>query len=114
MQKTKLAHSAFTLIEIMIVVAIIGLLAAIAVPNFVKSRARAQTQICIENLAQIEAAKQMWGVEKGKVEGDAPSSVDLIGDQLYIKKMPACPAGGIYEFQRIGQTATCSISGHTL
>jgi prepilin-type N-terminal cleavage/methylation domain-containing protein len=114
MQKTKLAHSAFTLIEIMIVVAIIGLLAAIAVPNFVKVRARAQTQVCVENLAQIEAAKQLWGVEKGKVDGDVPSLVDLIGDELYIKKMPACPAGGIYGFRAIGQTATCSITGHTL
>ncbi|MBM3832823.1 MAG: type II secretion system protein [Verrucomicrobia bacterium] len=74
MYPTKPAQSAFTLVEIMVVIAIIGLLAAIAVPNFVKSRARAQSHICAENLAQIESAKQMWGLEKGKVDGDTATA----------------------------------------
>ncbi len=53
----------FTLVEIMIVVAIIGLLAAIAIPNFIKARATSQANACINNLRQIDAAKQQWALE---------------------------------------------------
>lgn len=104
----------FTMVEIMIVVAIIGLLAVIAIPNFIKSRTNAQRQICIENLGQIESAKQVWGLQNNKVDGDAPTSGDLIGDDKYLKKTPSCPAAGIYNFRAIGVTATCTIAGHTL
>lgn len=104
----------FTLVEIMIVVGIIGLIVAIAIPNFTKSRTRAQAQMCSENLSKIESAKQIWGVENNKVDGDVPSQSDLIGPLLYLKQMPACPGGGTYAFNSIGTTATCTISGHTL
>jgi prepilin-type N-terminal cleavage/methylation domain-containing protein len=57
----------FTLVEIMIVVAIIGLLAAIAIPNFVKARQTSQTNACINNLRQIDAAMQQWALESGAV-----------------------------------------------
>src|SRR5262252_7846765 len=56
----------FTLVEIMIVVAIIGLLAAIAIPNFVKARQNSQTNACVNNLRQIDGAKQQWALENGK------------------------------------------------
>ncbi len=102
------------MLEIMIVVALIGLLAAIAVPNFLKSRSYAQQQACIENLSQIESAKQIWGTENLKKTGDIPAETDLIGPVLYIKKMPVCPGGGTYDFMAIGQNATCTTLGHTL
>ena len=104
----------FTLVEMMIVVAIFGILLGLALPNFIKSRNRSRQQICIENLSQIESAKQIWGVENGKKNGDVPSEADLIGPSLYIKKTPSCPAEGSYEYKAIGDIATCSISGHVL
>ena len=63
-------QSGFTLVEIMIVVAIIGLLAAIAIPNFVKARTTSQTNACINNLRQIDGAKQQWALENRKVDTD--------------------------------------------
>ena len=104
----------FTLVEIMNVVAILRILVSLALPNFMKTRAQAQKQTCIENLSQIESAKQIWGVETGKKEGDVPDKTDLIGPSLYIKKMPVCPGGGDYNFEAIGRNASCIIGGHVL
>ena len=56
----------FTLVEIMIVVAIIGLLAAIAIPNFLQARSTAQMNACINNLRQIDSAIQQWALETGQ------------------------------------------------
>ena len=84
----------FTLVEIMIVVAIIGLLAAIAIPNFVKARQTAQTNACINNLRQIDAAAQQWALEKGQLSTAVPANTDL---EPYLGRsgsvMPTCPIG---------------------
>ena len=104
----------FTLLEILIVVTIIGLLVGLALPNFFKTRVRARQQLCIENLSQFESAKQIWGVEHAKKDGDLPTEADLIGPGSYIKFMPDCPAGGTYSFNAIGTVATCTIEGHSL
>ena len=104
----------FTLVEILIVVAIMGLLLTIAVPNFVKSRAQAQKLVCKENLAQIESAKQVWGLEIGRGMGDEPTQLDLIGPTLFIKEMPKCPGSGTYTFNVIGSNAVCTVTGHVL
>src|SRR5207245_1126620 len=64
--------SGFTLVEIMIVVAIIGLLAAIAIPNFVKARETAQLNSIVNNLRIIEGAKDQWALENKKGTGDTP------------------------------------------
>ena len=108
------ATRGFTLVEIMIVIAIIGLLVSIAVPNYMKHREYAQTQACIRNLSQIEAAKQIWGVENRKTSSSVANEVDLIGPTLYIKVMPVCPAGGNYDLKTIGENVTCSVNEHIL
>ncbi len=108
----------FTLVEIMIVVAIIGLLAAIAIPNFVKARATAQKNSCIANLKQIDGAVQQWALENKKAATDtyALSDTTLLA---YLKGslLPACPGGGSYSAgSTVSASPSCSLSGsgHTL
>jgi len=96
----------------MITVAIIGIVLALAIPNFLKSRVAARKNICIENLSQIESAKQQWGLEAGKKAGDVPDEGDIIGDDKYMKRLPNCPGGGTYELNAVGTTATCTEEGH--
>ena len=76
MKKSKRAQG-FTLIEIMIVVAIIGLLAAIAVPNFIQSRTTTQRNACINNLRQVDSAKEQWALENNATTGDAVVDTDI-------------------------------------
>ncbi|MBK7998552.1 MAG: type II secretion system protein [Verrucomicrobia bacterium] len=83
MKINTLRKSGFTLVEIMIVVAIIGLLAAIAIPNFVRARTASQTNACIANLKQIEGAKANWALENKKTSADTPATTDLYGANLH-------------------------------
>ena len=87
----------------MIVVAIIGLLAAISIPNYVKSREVTFRKTCLSNLKQLEGAVQSWALEERKSSGDTIVLSELFGDTKYLRKEIVCPAGGnTYQFGRVG------------
>jgi len=111
----------FTLVEIMIVVAIIGLLAAIAIPNFVKARATSQQNACINNMRQLTAAVNEWALETGQqsnasgAAGTASTYATYLSPYIQLNSnssIPPCPAGGTYTTANVGvlPQVTCSLS----
>jgi prepilin-type N-terminal cleavage/methylation domain-containing protein len=117
MKNRQTKRGAFTLVEIMIVVAIIGLLAAIAIPNFVRARTTSQTNACINNLRQIDGAAQQYALE-ARLGAGAPYTLVDIGSYLKLDSsgnIPACPAHGTYSpGTTVSNPPTCSVSGHVM
>ncbi|HRZ87270.1 MAG TPA: type II secretion system protein [bacterium] len=109
MKLLKRKTKGFTLVEIMIVVAIIGLLAAIAIPNLVKSRQVGRMNACLNNLRQIEYATEQASVELGTLGGQTPAAATV---NSYIKGgAPTCPGAGTYTYPAVNGSASCSLHG---
>jgi prepilin-type N-terminal cleavage/methylation domain-containing protein len=111
-----LKKNGFTLVEIMIVVAIIGLLMAMVIPSFVRARQTSQRDVCINNLRLISGAKSQWALEYGVSSGGACNAADIIP---YLKKaaMPVCPVGDApYIINAIATAPQCSsgVADHVL
>ena len=116
MMKVRRGEKGFTLVEIMIVVAIIGLLAAIAIPNFIQSRQKAQAKTCTANLKQIEGAVQQYALDSNMNSGTVTMANLVVA---HLARTPSCAAGGTYQAPSGGSAGTfdvtaaptCSIGG---
>jgi len=98
----------------MIVVAIIGLLAAVAIPNLVKARKDAARTACRANLKTIQGSKEIWALQEKKGDNEVPSDADLFGATKGIKEKPGCPSGGTYDIKAVSENPTCTVPDHTL
>ena len=111
-QRQKLAG--FTLLEVMIIAAIVGLMAMIALPTFAKAHANTQQKLCIKNLHSLSETKQQWGFENRKLPTATPTAAQL---RVYYGKnrMPTCPARGTYTLRALNREPICNRAalGHT-
>ena len=102
----------FTLVEIMIVVAIIGLLAAIAIPSFVKARNTSQQNACINNLRIVDAGKEQYAMAARLTDGNTINT-DSVNEYVKGGTTPICPGGGTYAYENIGSQPECTITTPT-
>ncbi len=105
------SHRGFTLTEIMIVVAIIGLLASVAVPNFLQARQAARRNACVNNLRLIQAAKDHYAIENNQGETVVPVAADISpyfrATPLDASGLPREPQGGAYTIAAVNVASTC-------
>src|SRR5690242_16782765 len=107
--KSLKSRRGFTLIEIMIVVLIIGILLAIAVPNFVLARKAARTKACVSNLKQIQSAKEQWAMDNRQAGSAAVAMTDITGTGKYIVTEPKCPSNNAaYTPGTVDTNPTCT------
>lgn len=99
---------AFTLVEMMIVVLVIGILLGIAVPQWLHARENSRSKSCVSNLKRITDAKELFAQEAHKNSGDTCDMSDIWPDYLQGSSAPTCPAGGTYTVDAIGTDPTCT------
>ena len=125
MNRPTTKKAGFTLVEIMIVVLIIGILLAIAIPNFVSARESSRAKACAGNLKQIDSATQQYAMDKkydATAYAAAPPTIDTTAatglvsaagsTTGYLRAVPACPAAGLYKVApTITDSPYCTLSG---
>lgn len=106
-------RSGLTLTEILIVIAVIGLVLSIGLRNWSKGRVTLERKACVRNLQTLQAVKEQWAIEYKKTAGAAVKVKDITP---YLKsgRMLVCPAGGRYTVRALGINPTCNRSGHVV
>jgi competence protein ComGC len=92
-------------------IVVMAMLAAIAIPNFVKARNQAQYNMCQSNLKAIQGAKEVWKLENKKDDAAIPTDADLFGPAKPVQNKPVCPAGGSYSLNAVQESPACSQHG---
>jgi type II secretory pathway pseudopilin PulG len=95
----------------MIVILIIGILVAVAVPQFLRARASSQQKSCLGNLRQISDAKEVWAMEHQMEQGNPCTPGDLWPEYIKGGAFPVCPGGGTYGVGPVGSAPTCTLAG---
>jgi prepilin-type N-terminal cleavage/methylation domain-containing protein len=105
-------QNGFTLVEIMIVMSIMGIVVAIAIPGFFRQRHLSQQRSCQENLQKIGQAKEQYALENNIASGATVVETDLYyqNQSGYLKTLPKCPASGDYDYKTIGEDPSCTIT----
>ena len=97
--------NSFTLVEILIVIAILGLLTGIAIPNLIKAREGAEENACKGNMAMIEAAIEQWALDNNIASGtDVEANEGSWDDYLRDNTLPSCPGDGTYSYTGGGKS----------
>jgi general secretion pathway protein G len=107
-------HRAFTLVEIMIVVTIIGILLTLGLTNFWKAAEKTRTRTCQNNLRKMQWAKESYMMERGFGASEPEATFTdaaLYGQDRYIKDKPTCPGGGTYSIGDGLSVPTCDYQG---
>jgi type II secretory pathway pseudopilin PulG len=99
------------MVELMVVVMIIGMLLAVAAPNFVHARENSRAKSCQYNLLQIQSAKERWAMDRNRASTSTPTMAELAVPGVYMRNMPFCPSGGAYTVGRLDEIPVCTVGG---